>query len=43
MLQKSPLYENVKMFKKGPFMVKSFVIVGSFDYDYTLKGKHKIK
>jgi hypothetical protein len=31
------------MLKKGPFVVKSFVIVGSFDYDYTLKEKHKIK
>jgi hypothetical protein len=32
---KHPLYEKIKMFKKGPFVVESFVIVGSFDYDCT--------
>jgi hypothetical protein len=27
------------MFKKGPFAVESFVIIGSFDYVYTpLRG-----
>jgi hypothetical protein len=25
------------MLEKGPFLVESFVIVGSFDYDYTWK------
>jgi hypothetical protein len=28
--------ENVKMLKKGPFMVESFVTNGLFDYDHTL-------
>jgi hypothetical protein len=27
--------ENVKMLKKGPFMVESFVTNGSFDNDFT--------
>jgi hypothetical protein len=27
------LCEKIKMFKKGPFVVESFVIVGSFDYE----------
>jgi hypothetical protein len=34
-LSKIPFYEKIKMFKKGPFVVESFVIVGSFDYDHT--------
>jgi hypothetical protein len=33
---KNPFYEKVNMLKKGPFVVESFVIVGSFDYDHTL-------
>jgi hypothetical protein len=32
---KIPSYEKVKMFKKGSFMVESFVIDGLFDYDCT--------
>jgi hypothetical protein len=32
---KNPFYEKVKMFKKGPFVVGSFVTIGSFDYDCT--------
>jgi hypothetical protein len=39
MLQKNPLknifYKKTKMLKKGPFVVESFVTIGSFDYDYT--------
>jgi hypothetical protein len=31
-LSKIPFYEKIKMFKKGPFVVESFVIIGSFDY-----------
>jgi hypothetical protein len=34
-LSKNPFYEKVKMYKKDPFMVESFVIVGSLDYDCT--------
>jgi hypothetical protein len=33
---KNPFYEKVNMLKKGSFVVESFVIVGSFDYDHTL-------
>jgi hypothetical protein len=32
---KNPLYEKVKMLKKGPFVVESFINVGSFDCDRT--------
>jgi len=39
---KNPLYEKVKMFIKGPFMVKSFVTIGSFDYDYTFMSMNKM-
>jgi hypothetical protein len=39
MLQNNPskihFYEKVKMTTKGPFVVESFVIVGSFDCDCT--------
>jgi hypothetical protein len=31
---KKYFYEKVKMFKKGLFVVESFVTIGSFDYDY---------
>jgi len=31
-LSKILFYEKVKMFKKGAFVVESFVIIGSFDY-----------
>jgi len=34
---KNPFYEKINMLKKGPFVVESFVIVGSFDYDHTLQ------
>jgi hypothetical protein len=33
---KNPFYEKVNMLKKGPILVESFVIVGSFDYDHTI-------
>jgi hypothetical protein len=33
---KNPFYEKIKMFKKGPFVVESFVTISSFDYDCTL-------
>jgi hypothetical protein len=33
---KIPFYKKIKMFQKGPFMVESIVIIGSFDYDPTL-------
>jgi hypothetical protein len=33
---KNPLYQKVYMLKKGQFVVESFVIVGSFDYNHTL-------
>jgi hypothetical protein len=43
MLQKNPskipFYEKIKLFKKGPFVVESFVIIGSFDYDCTPNAK----
>jgi hypothetical protein len=39
---KNPLYEKVKMFKKGSFMVESFVTVGSFDYDCTFMSMNKM-
>jgi hypothetical protein len=43
MLQKNPskknFYEKIEMFNKGPFVVESFVIVGSFDYDCTPKAR----
>jgi hypothetical protein len=29
---KNPLYEKVQKSKKGPFVVESFVTVGSFDF-----------
>jgi hypothetical protein len=32
---KNIFYEKVNMLKKVPFVVESFVIVGSFDYDHT--------
>jgi hypothetical protein len=32
---KNPFYEKVKMFKKGPFVLESFIIVGLFDCDRT--------
>jgi hypothetical protein len=39
MLQKNPpkniFYEKVKMSTKGPFVIESFVNVGSFDNDCT--------
>jgi hypothetical protein len=39
MLQKYPLenpfYEKIKIFKKGPFMIESFINVGLFDYETT--------
>jgi hypothetical protein len=31
-LSKKTFSEKIKMFKKGPFVVESFVIIGSFDY-----------
>jgi hypothetical protein len=31
---KIPFYEKFKMFKKGPFVVESFVIVALFDCDH---------
>jgi hypothetical protein len=31
------IYEKIKMLKKGPFLVESFVIISSFDYDHTRK------
>jgi len=34
MLQKNLFYEKVK-FQKGPFVVESFITIGSFDYDCT--------
>jgi hypothetical protein len=38
MLQKYPLkipyYEKIKMTTKNPFLVESFVTIGSFDCDY---------
>ncbi len=34
MLQKIPFYEKIKMTTKGPFVVESFVTIGSFDCDY---------
>jgi hypothetical protein len=34
-LSKKSFYKKVKMFKKGPFVIKSFTIVGPFDYDRT--------
>jgi hypothetical protein len=33
-LSKIPFYEKIKMNIKGPFFVKSFVTIGSFDYDW---------
>jgi len=33
--KKSSIYEKIKMFKKGPFVIESFVTVASFDYDCT--------
>jgi hypothetical protein len=39
---KNPLYEKIKMFKNGPFMVEFFVIIGSFDYDCTLMSMNKM-
>jgi hypothetical protein len=30
------------MFIKGPFMVKSFAPIGSFDYDYTFMSMNKM-
>jgi hypothetical protein len=43
MLQKNPsknyLYEKIKMFKKGPFVVESFVTIGLFNYDHTQKSR----
>jgi hypothetical protein len=32
-LSKIPFYEKIKMMTQGPFVVESFVIVGSFDCD----------
>jgi hypothetical protein len=34
-LSKIPFYEKIKMFKKDPFVIESFIIVGLFDYDRT--------
>jgi hypothetical protein len=40
-VSKIPFYENVKMLKKGPFLVEYLnVIVGSFDWDYTHQAKY---
>jgi len=36
MLKKNPFYEKIKMFKKGTFVIESFVTISSFDYDCTL-------
>jgi hypothetical protein len=36
MLQKIN-YEKIKMFKKGPLVLESFVTIGSFEYDCTQK------
>jgi hypothetical protein len=36
---KNPFYEKVKMFKKGPFVVESFVTIGMFDHDRTQKSR----
>jgi hypothetical protein len=33
---KSPLYEKVKMITKFPFVIESFVTIGSFDCDCIL-------
>jgi hypothetical protein len=33
---KNPFYEKIKMFKKGTFVIESFVTISSFDYDCTL-------
>jgi hypothetical protein len=33
---KKSFYEKMKKFKKGPFVVESFITIGSFDYDCTL-------
>jgi hypothetical protein len=35
-LSKIHLNEKIKLFKKGPFVVESFVSNASFDYDFTL-------
>jgi hypothetical protein len=32
---KKDFYKKIKMLKKGPFVVESFVTIGSFDYDCT--------
>jgi hypothetical protein len=32
---KIPFYEKVKISTKGPFVVESFVIIGTFGCDYT--------
>jgi hypothetical protein len=32
---KNSFYEKIKMFKKGPFVVESFITVGLFDCDHT--------
>jgi hypothetical protein len=43
-LSKNPFYEKVNMLKKGPFVLESFVIVGSCDYDHTFATlTHHIK
>ncbi len=34
-LSKIPFYEKIKMLKKNPFVVESFVTIGSFDCDHT--------
>jgi hypothetical protein len=33
---KNPFYEKIKIFKKGTFVIESFVTISSFDYDCTL-------
>jgi hypothetical protein len=33
----------MEMFKNGPFVVESFAVVGSFDYDSTLNKSYSCK
>jgi hypothetical protein len=35
-LSKVDFYERIKMTTKGPFVVESFVTIGSIDYDSNL-------
>jgi hypothetical protein len=40
---KIPFYEQVKMSTKGPFVVELFVIIGTFDCDYTFYTNEILK